>query len=296
MRIFKKFQLVVSALLLCLILTACSTATPEETYSKITDYEPHEFVYCDSAADYGHVNIGVCKQLIGDVYTLIFFLDDDVSSWDDASREEFYQNRFHPSMGFLKDKAALHQIDLSLQFGQYTTRSEGGKPPRYNGVIEPTPDKIINNVDILSQLASTMGYPNTEVMHAFLKNATGVEQIAYIIVLNKAGRAYAVSDTLDDGKDTIEFVVAFAATEDGNADIGSTIIHETLHLFGATDLYDPQGKYPARKKLCKELYPNDVMMKSAADPETLSIGRLTEHLIGWSGYFPPECDCPEWWK
>lgn len=283
---------------LCLSLTACGgeTISSEQTYSKITDYEPHNFVYCDSAADYGYVNIGVCKQLVGEVYTLIFFLDDDVSSWDEASREEFYQKRFHPSMGFLKDKAALHEVDLSLQFGQYTARSEGGKPPRYNGVIEPTTDKVLNNLDILSQLAETMGFPNTEVLHAFLKNSTGVEQIAYIIVLNKSGRAYAVSDTTDDGKDSIEFVVAFAATEDGNADIGSTIIHETLHLFGAADLYDPKGKYPQRKKLCEKLYPNDVMMKSAADPDSLWIGRLTEHLIGWSGYFPPECDCPEWWR
>ena len=44
------------------------------------------------------MDIGNCKKLTGDVYTLVIFLDDDVSSWDEASRTDFYQKRFFPSV------------------------------------------------------------------------------------------------------------------------------------------------------------------------------------------------------
>lgn len=297
----KNFKLILNTVVstvLTLSLTACSVfgGDKDDTYSKITDFEPHIFKYSEGITAYGYYDIGNCRKLSGDAYTLVIFLDDDVSSWDEEARNTFYNKRFFPSIDYLTEQAELRDVDLTLQSGQYTTKSDLESPPRYRGVVQPTVDKAINNLDIFAQTAQTMGFPNKEVMHAFLQNSTGVQQIAYILVLNKSGRAYAVSDTTYDDKDSIEFVVAFSSNENGEKNIGSSILHELLHLFGAADLYDPSGDYPERLKLCKKLYPNDIMMKNAYNPDSLDIGRLTECLIGWSDYFPPECDCPEWWE
>ncbi len=288
----------VLSILLSFVLSACSVfgGNADGSNSNTTEFEPHIFKYSEGITAYGYYDIGVCRKLIGDVYTLVIFLDDDVSSWDEESRNTFYNKRFFPSINYLTEQASIRDVALNLQSGQYTTKSDLESPPRYSGIVQPTLDNAIDNLDIFVQTAETMGFPNKEVMHAFLKNSTGVEQIAYILVLNKSGRAYAVSDTSYDDKDGIEFVVAFSSNENGEKNVGSSILHETLHLFGATDLYDPSGDYPKRLKLCKKLYPKDIMMRNAYNPDRLEIGQLTECLIGWSDYFPPECDCPEWWE
>ncbi len=298
MKIIKYSALKITAVVLALLLSGCSLQIggSEDAYSKITDFEPHIFEFSEGVTAYGYYDIGNCRKLNGDVYTLVIFLDDDVSSWDDEARNTFYNKRFFPSVEYLKKEADRRNVDLNLKSGQYTTKQDLIKPLRYDGIVQPTAEKIIENLDIFNQTAQTLGFPNKEVMHAFLQHNTGVEQIAYILALNKSGRAYAVSDNLYNDIDAIEFVVAFSSNENGKDDVGSSILHEMLHLFGAADLYDPTGEYPERKKLCKKLYPNDIMMKSATNPDMLEIGRLTECLIGWSDYFPPECDCPEWWQ
>ncbi len=273
-----------------------STASSDETYSKIENAAPHDFIYSTGVTAYGYYNIGSCKKLVGDVYTLVIFLDDDESKWTASARNAFYKNRFTPSATYIQNQAKLRDVDLSFNFGKYSVTSDQNAQPRYDGIVSSSAENAIDNLDILNKAALSIGFTNKDVMHAYLKNYTGTDQIAYLLVLNKPGRAYAVVDTTYNDIDSIEFVVAFSSNEKGEAAVGSSVVHELLHLFGAADLYGHSKKYPDREKLCSKLYPNDIMRKSATDPSTLSIGRLTECLIGWSDYFPPECDCKEWWN
>ncbi len=293
MAVLKKFFCVLLIFALIFSFSGCNS---NDTYSKIENFTPHEFVYSSGVTAYGYYDIGSCRKLVGSVYTLVVFLDDYESSWSDSARSDFYNNRFEPSASYIINEAERRNINLEFNYGQYSTKKDSDKHLVYDGIVANSPNGAINNLDIMSKTAKALGFTNKDVMHGFLQNYAGTSQVAYILVLNKAGRAYAVSDTTYDGVDSMEFVVAFSASEGGNKWVGSSVIHELLHLFGAADLYDTTGQYPDREKLCKKLYPNDIMRKSATNPETLSIGRLTECLIGWSDYFPPECDCPEWWN
>lgn len=283
--VIKIFPLILS---LILIFSGCNTTADEKI-------SPHQFKYSDGPTSYGFINIGVCKKLTGKVYTLVIFLDDDESSWNEEARTEFYGKKYFPSVNYLSGQAEKRNIELDLQSGQYTTRQDLKTQPRYNGTVNSAFVSASNN-DILEQTAKTLGYTNADLMHAMLKYNLEVEQIAYVIVLNKPGRAYAVYDSVYDNYDAIEYVVAFSENENGQDYIGSSVLHELLHLFGAADLYDDKGIYTKRYKLCGKLFPNDIMRRSAISPESLSIGPLTEYLIGWSENFPAECDCPEWWE
>lgn len=281
----------VFSLLLCIILifSGCADKKSEKNTA-------HTFKYAPDIYAYGFLDIGVCKKLVGDVYTLVIFMDDDESSWDEEARNNFYSKRYFPSINYLSSQAEKRGVELNIQSGQYTTRRDLVSQPRYYGTVSSVSDKPNNNLDVLEQAAQTFGYTDSSLMHAMLKYNLKVEQIAYVLAFNKPGRAYAVYDSVYDNTDAIEFVVAFSKNENGQANIGSSVLHEMLHLFGATDLYNDNGMYKQRYKLCKKLYPNDIMMKSAINPESLEIGALTECLIGWSNQFPEECDCPEWWE
>ena len=258
------------------------------------DNSPYQFKYAHDITAYGFVDIGVCKKLTGDVYTLVIFMDDDQSSWNEEARENFYDKRYFPSINYLSKQAEKRGVSLTLESGQYKTRQDLKTQPRYSGIVDTS--QGFNNLDVLEQAAKTLGFTDSSLMHKMLKYNLGVEQIAYVLAFNKPGRACAVFDATFDNDDSIEFMIAFSKSQDGKDYIGSAVVHELLHLFGATDLYDDKGIYKERYKLCKKLFPNDIMLRSAIYPETLKIGSLTECLIGWSEDFPEKCDCPEWWQ
>ena len=256
----------------------------------------HKFVYSNVAEEYGYINIGSCKKLTGEVYTLVIFVDDTEGSWSPDARSNFYSKRYFPSINYLNSEAKERNIKLNIQNGKYETTSDRVSPIIYGGKVANSAANASLSLDLLNYAAKEIGFTDAAYMDTILKKNLGVPQIAYVIALNKPGRAYAVMDNTYDDNDAIEFLVVFSQDEKGNDSIGSSVLHELLHLFGATDLYDDGGGYTKRYELCKKLYPNDIMMRSSTDIKKLEIGYLTEALIGWSEFFPAECDCPEWWE
>ena len=276
-------------LLITMLLCGCNGNGKKST-------APHEFVYSDGIHEYGYINIGSCKKLLGNVYTLVIFMNDTQSSWNEEARKNFYDKRYFPSINRLLKEAEEREIDLTIENGKYEFKSDRKTPISYPGKIADSADNASLSLDLLNYAAKTLGFTDAAYMDKILKNNLKAEQIAYVIALNKPGRAYAIFDNTFDGRDSLEFVVAFSKDENGNDNIGSSILHELLHLFGATDLYGGNEVYKKRYELLSKLYPNDIMMKSAVNPNSLKIGARTECLIGWSDVFPAECDCPEWWE
>ncbi len=282
------------SILLAVFLLLCGCSKKEEEHPRPSTI--HKFVYSDGIHEYGYVNIGSCKKLRGNIYTLVIFMDDTEGIWSEDARNSFYDKKYFPSINYLLSEAEERDIDLTIENGKYATKSDRVSPIIYNGKVASSAANASLSLDLLNYAAKALGFTDAEYMDIILKKNLKAEQIAYVIAINKPGRAYAVFDNTFDGRDSLEFVVAFSQDENGNDDIGSSILHELLHLFGAIDLYDNNSGYKKRYELLNELYPNDIMMRSAVDAGDLEIGYLTECLIGWSEFFPPECDCPEWWE
>ena len=179
----------------------------------------HKFVYADGIYDYGYIDIGSCKKLLGDVYTLVIFLDDTEGVWDSASRDNFYDKRYFPSINLLLSEAESRGLELNIQSGKYATKSDKVSPIIYNGKVAENADNASLSFNLLNHVAQSLGFTDARYMDTILKNNLKVEQIAYVIAVNKPGRAYAIFDNTFDGQDALEFVIAFSKDESGKDNI-----------------------------------------------------------------------------
>ncbi len=276
--------LVLFALLLCFnknILYYPNSVSPEPT-TKPTDPTRESY------------NIGSCYDMKKSVCYFLIFLDDEESQWNKEEKQKFIDKKLLPSLNYLSEKALEHDITLNHKFKEYS--HDQNVPLTFDGIIDT--DTVTNGKqeNILNEVAKSMGYSSTREMDSTLKNELRTNQIAYLLVLNKQGRAYKYSDVISSAE-RYEFCVFFddSITYNGNTCM-STIAHEILHLFGAEDYYDPYGKYPQREKLADKLYPNDIMNENFKDINNAQIGAYTAYSIGWTNNLPKECDVPEWWK
>lgn len=239
-------------------------------------------------------NQGSCYDMESDICYVIVHLDDDESKWNEKEINEFTEKKFLVSLDYLSRKASEYSTTLCKEYRNYF--SDKNAEIAYNGIVDA--DIVTNGAqeDILNQVATSMKCSSPEEMDSLLKKELNVNQIAYIIVLNKEGRSYKHSYITEDSE-LMEFCVFFddSINLDGNT-CCSTISHEILHLFGAEDFYDPYGDMPERQKLAQTLYPNDIMFTLMTDVNDAQIGGYTAYSVGWTDTLPEECDVPEWWS
>jgi hypothetical protein len=235
-------------------------------------------------------NKGSCYDMESNLCYFVIHLDDKESSWNEKEKTEFIEKKFLVSLDYLSQKANEYSVSISKNYKDISTQVV------YDGIIETEVVKNGSQEDILNQVASSLGYKSPEEMDDSLKKETSIEQIAYLIIVNKEGRSYKYSYTPETSKQ-IEFCVFFDDSLNfDNTTCCSTIAHEILHLFGAEDFYNPYGEMPQREKLAKELYPNDIMLTLVNDVNNAKIGAYTAYAVGWTDTLPKECNAPEWWE
>ncbi len=238
-------------------------------------------------------NKGSCYDMESNLCYFVIHLDDKESSWNEKEKTEFIEKKFLVSLDYLSQKATDYSVTISTQ---YKSLTDSDTKIIYDGIIESDVVENGSQEDILNQVASSLGYKSPEEMDASLKKETSIEQIAYLIIVNKEGRSYKYSYTPENSKQ-IEFCVFFDdSLKFDNTTCCSTIAHEILHLFGAEDFYNPYGEMPQREKLAKELYPNDIMLTLVNDVNNAKIGAYTAYAVGWTDTLPKECNAPEWWE
>ncbi len=280
-------------LAMCILFSGCSD-TKIETPSDIVPFITETTTTREADDTRKSYNVGSCYDMTDSICYLLIFLDDTESTWTEDAKTEFIEKKFEPTLNYLHKKAEEYNVGLNDKYASF--EKEDKSPIVYGESIDA--DVVTNGSQdgILTSLAVKMGYSSVKVMNEALKITHGVDQIAYLIVLNKEGRSYKHS-YVKSKSDQFEFCVFFNKSikyENGNC--SSVIAHEMLHLFGAEDYYDPYGKYPSRAKLADELYPNDIMKKVFKNINDAEIGSYTAYSIGWTDTLPDECNVPEWWE
>lgn len=241
-------------------------------------------------------DIGSCLSLSQDAAIIILFAKDDVSSWDDASVSAVYQ-RVEEAAQFLRENAASYGYDLTLPVYCYTDNDN--REIRYSGVISSGGPQL----DALSGIAENWGYDSELKMHEALQKYTGMEQLAYIVVHNKEGYAYAQSQSRrsqwNDWCDP-EYCVLSVRSEGGYTFPSASYAHELLHLFGAQDLYRKEigdSVYnDKRARLCQKLCPESIMLNSWNDLSRAKISGFTAYCVGWIDFLPSNYNVSDWWS
>lgn len=243
-----------------------------------------------------YYNLGSCRSILEPTYILVIFLEDGESKWDDQSINNFWQKCFHPGIEFLKQQAAGYGSSVVFESGQYNTGAQG-EAITYNGIVVADLMNATVSTDILDQAASSIGYNSKEEMHEAMKEYSGKEQVSYIIAVNKDGISYTMSDKECDNYEYIEYCVFFSSYLNTNTGmLPSAFAHEMLHLYGASDYYDPYGDFPNRAKLAEQHYSNDIMLKTYEDINYNVISDCTAYSIGLTNTIPDICLLSEWWS
>lgn len=232
--------------------------------------------------------LGNCHTLEGHHTVVLFFMDDDESSWT-ADEVRLYTKKYVlPSLDYLSNQAKKWGIDLSFSVKRYSTPLSDGAELTYPGKI------TFSTWNILEKLSASWGYPAELYLHAGLMDEFGGSPIIPLVITDKSDRSYAYTLQIDHWRYYMEHAVIFAngyAETDGawqsETRCSKTIAHEILHLFGAEDYYYEQGAgRDQRSILAEQYYRDDIMLGYYDDLHLLRVNDITAYSVGWTDRIP----------
>ncbi len=273
----KKAVALLLALSLMLYFISCDNAEPAATLSPSQQETPTNTPMPTATqtpwAPYKTMNVGSSKTLQGTCLFIRVYLSDKESHFtENAKQDSFYFLR--GAIYYLSHQAEKYNQALTFIYNEPDT------------VIDYNIDYIIprnyegwNYNELISEIYSLY---NVDA----LVEKYNADNVAFILHINKVGRAFAVQSKKDVELNEAAIIYRYSGNEipDGvqfTRGDSPTYIHELLHLFGAIDLYTLDDK---RLALAKQYFPNDCMLVGDVDfsDDSTSIGPLTAYLIGWT--------------
>jgi hypothetical protein len=238
-------------------------------------------------------NEGTCKQLKGKIGLVFIYLNDKESQWTDDDVNSI-QSHLQTMQEFIM--ASAHEYKVYVDFTPLHIRYTHQKTPLiYPKKIWPydATCRYKYNLDVLDTVAQLLSYTSTAAMHEDMQRKTGCTQVAYQILVNKSGRAYALlGEDTESLKNYIEHAILFSKyTKTDTTRYAGAYVHELLHLFGAEDLY--RSKY---RKAHAHLYPDDIMYTVRESIYSTKISNITAYSLGWHNNLPEILKAKRWWQ
>lgn len=222
-------------------------------------------------------DLGSCAQLEGNVLFMCIFMNDNESSWTYTEMDEFLNEKAVPAMQWIVDMASYYEADLTCTVAYYTEPVYcSGSYGDFNAGTNPY---------ILYDASDALGYGSLDDMQMHLKELYGVEQVAFMVCIDKPGRCYASIDQSNDNYYHTEYCVLFDDAAEFNglyyACYPSTVAHELIHLFGAEDFYADGSLRNGRAALADEWFYNGIMLRTYTDISYNWVDPVTAYAIGW---------------
>lgn len=236
-------------------------------------------------------SLGTNSELNGKIKVHLFFVDDDESSWDKKSVDQFTENQIMPGLDFLENEAKRYGKKLDFSVKRYSTAFNEGYTLKYNGTIKKSKENGSHTMDIPAHVAERLGYGDAAEMHDQLYEDNGHNEVVLLFLINKDGRSFAYQQSKEYDNpyiNTLEYSVVFKRYHGKDPDYdklthaAATVAHEILHTYGAPDFYSPEE----RKQLLLELYKEDIMMLDYLNIDEMNVGEYTAYAVGWRDKTP----------
>lgn len=197
--------------------------------------------------------IGGSKKLVGDVIVIVFFVNDNESSWNEDAKKEFKEKHIS-AMQLLLKMAKEQGVNLKIRnaFGDMAINDTCTKDNYLNWSDSAVKQYKANSINEYQKI---------------YKSHYKCDECPIMFVFNKPFRSCAISvNPL-----TQKYAELSIISDDCRT---GSIIHEPLHQFGAADLY-----FPAElKDFVKSINYQSIMLSS----DIHCIDSLTAYLIGWT--------------
>jgi hypothetical protein len=226
-----------------------------------------------------HEMNGSADRLAGSLYVLHIFASTADRPWTSEDKNHMFQLQ-QAAYSWLQQSALQAGQQLSIKEGVYGLQADitVAQLPGTNGEYSvDVPDLAVNN------LLHAVGWPDAVSCYNWIREHEGCENVIVIVWPNCNGRSFARPYEAGYSPDYfVESTVIFPRFADGQEECAATIAHETLHLFGAWDLYKCYLTTDTQAQEAERLYPNDIMRRVAYSFDGLTIGPLTAWRIGWN--------------
>ncbi len=235
---------------------------------------------------------GHCETLEGKKIVALFFLDDDESRWDADAIDRYTRTMVLPSLKFIKDEAAVWNIELDFEVWRFSTPLSPGLSMTYTGLVNPDLDNGGSTKDAMEQATGAFGYVHDMNLIRGLTQQSDGRDIIPLVAINKNGVSYSRKMYYGRSTDSCEHSVTFSHKLTGDDYDSSSIAFHILSLYGAESLFASDE----RLNLAEQFYPGDIMLSSGFSIDMLEINAFTAYAIGWTPYRPAVCDEENWYR
>ena len=235
-------------------------------------------------------NVGMAKTLRGSICVCTFFVSE--KNWKNDNYHKLYKKNLEIAEKWLTREAKKYGSTITFE-NVYPLGDTAVVVDKLYGLNEEDPDAYGSFLKILK----SMGLSSKEFKKK-IRYETQCENIVTNFIIDVDGRSYCFLDYAGTNPDDYhDFTWLFKSGWGEPIDAG-TIAHETLHAFGAFDLYEREDYRKEQSNAAQKNYPNEIMItagygdinKSYICPVTawkIGIGEKSKALE----YFVPDGQC-----
>lgn len=229
---------------------------------------------------------GSAKKLLGNCLAVGIFVSEGDDPWTEEAKQATWEN-VEKGMQWLGETGE-EEYDVSISFECLCLN------PEEDVVLDKIPrfDDGSDMEEKLTSVVEQLGYENLTHFYQSIKEDYEDYNIHIMFLYNIESRAHMNSVSIDHPIEILEFNNMYRTTEYSESEDDmvladainvATIVHESLHAYGAMDLYNvyesPEGE-EAEKRLTKR-FPNEIMLTTSNELKESEISEFTAFLIGW---------------
>lgn len=222
---------------------------------------------------------GSACQLKGEIQSLYCFVETEDSPWTTDVKTEVLSSLTQAQQWII---AQASTWNIPVQFATADLlNGKNLKLPKINSGTGSGQERV----DWVSEITKKTGYGNARKAYRKLSKKYKNDNIYLIIFAHADGISYAMrfAKGLSKRKYFLEGILLYQRYDNGTEmPVPAVLAHESLHLYGAWDLYTTYAQTPEKHAKATELYPNDIMLRVNNDLSSLKADKLTAWLIGWN--------------